>query len=153
MLIPLTPIAEAWGESPFESESITGYSRENTLEQYGLPSDYVPNNVDVSINNKEVIKQLLPISNVKRTNIITELLQRFFETETNSDKIVSSNNPMSNGPPERTPTTPPSSAFGSGSQTEFFRNNGSRDISVNVILISLLFYILIDKLMIVWNRS
>ena len=146
MIIPLTPIREAWGgvepeqqapapepfpmppQSPPQQE-VSGYAPNGVMDSYRIPEGYVPNAMDVTVYDQDVIRSLHPMTSNKRSDLVTELLSLFFKK------------PMSE-PKNRVEyfRTPPSGT------------NTDAD-SVHMIVILLLAYILVDKLMMIWSRS
>jgi hypothetical protein len=155
MIIPLTPIRDAWGgvepeptpTPPFVSAvqkpvtvanaqppTVLGYSPSTTtaFESYKIPEDYTPTAMDVTVYDQNVIRSLLPMTSDKRTDLVTEMLNTFFGQ---SDASFKNNE---------------------NDRVEFFRGPHPQyndTDSVHIIIILLLGYILMDKLMTIWYRS
>ena len=153
MIIPLTPIRDAWGgvepaftaanepqkQSPPQqqvpSSQVIGYSPSTAFDTYKIPEDYVPTAMDVTVYDRDVIRSLMPLTSNKRSDLVTELLGVFFGDSTNKDD------------PSR-----------KGDRVEYFRgyrhrNNNTDVDSVHLIIMVLLAYILIDKLTTIWART
>jgi hypothetical protein len=179
MLIPLTPIHEAWNLEPTKTKSVSkvpiGYSNDEGATMYDMSTKYVPRTLDVSIRDQQVIEHLMPLTNNKRTNIVTQLLTSFFggsgQTNTGPRKRVG-NLPSSSSSARIAPGSsseamyPSSSAMiapGSSSEAmypsstqneEFFQGSPlSNDDSVQLIIMALVAYILFDKITTIWARS
>lgn len=156
MLIPLTPINEAWNLEPNKEKSRPkvplGYSNNDTTK-YEIGTKYVPHTLDITIQDNQVIENLLPITNAKRTNIVTHLLSEFFSQSNyrKHEEFIPASSPPSSSPSSysmnnRTGSVP--------NQEEYFQSSPiSNDESVQLIIMALVAYILIDKLMTIWARS
>lgn len=148
MIIPLTPIRDAWGgvepaeqppsvsstqQTPSQRSPVIGYSPSTAFDTYKLPEDYVPNAMDVTVYDRDVINSLMPMTSNKRSDLVTEVLRVFFGDSTNNKQDL---------PKDR---------------VEYFRgyppNNNSDVDSVHLIIMVLLTYILIDKLTTIWART
>tara|TARA_Y100000389_G_scaffold134961_1_gene132482 strand:+ start:27634 stop:28071 length:438 start_codon:yes stop_codon:yes gene_type:complete len=145
MIIPLTPIEEAWGNSlKIETPSsrpavhsyqqVTGYVEDDPNHLYKIPTHFVPNTLDVTLKNKDVISQLLPLTSNKRTDLITNLIIKFFNPFTDSSSSSTVVNESSDH-----------------KKTEYYKVDDNQ--TVDMIIVILLLYILIDKFMTVWSRS
>ena len=152
MIIPLTPIRDAWGgvepavaeppkQSPPQQQTppspVIGYSPSTAFDTYKIPEDYVPTAMDVTVYDRDVIRSLIPMTSNKRSDLVTELLGVFFGDSTNNQQQGSPVN----------------------DRVEYFRgvaprNNNNNDVdSVHLIIMVLLAYILIDKLTTIWART
>jgi hypothetical protein len=152
MIIPLTPIRDAWGGvepavaeppkpimSPQQQtppSQVLGYSPSTAFDTYKIPEDYVPNAMDVTVYDQDVIRSLMPMTSNKRSDLVTELLGVFFGNSTNNKRQDPSVN----------------------DRVEYFRGvaprNNNNDVdSVHLIIMVLLAYILIDKLTTIWART
>jgi hypothetical protein len=154
MIIPLTPIRDAWGGvepavsnveppkpimSPQQQtppSQVLGYSPSTAFDTYKIPEDYVPNAMDVTVYDQDVIRSLMPMTSNKRSDLVTELLGVFFGDSTNNKHQDPSVN----------------------DRVEYFRGvaprNNNNDVdSVHLIIMVLLAYILIDKLTTIWART
>tara|TARA_Y100000389_G_scaffold185416_1_gene204786 strand:+ start:867 stop:1310 length:444 start_codon:yes stop_codon:yes gene_type:complete len=147
MIIPLTPIRDAWGgvepaeqqpvsstpQTPSQRSPVIGYSPSTAFDTYKLPEDYVPNAMDVTVYDRDVINSLMPMTSNKRSDLVTEVLRVFFGDSTNNKPDL---------PKDR---------------VEYFRGypqNNNNDVdSVHLIIMVLLTYILIDKLTTIWART
>ena len=157
MIIPLTPIRDAWGgvepaftaanepqkQSPPQQQvppsQVIGYSPSTAFDTYKIPEDYVPAAMDVTVYDRDVIRSLMPMTSNKRSDLVTELLGVFFGDSTN--------NSDNKDDPSR-----------KGDRVEYFRgyhhrNNNTDVDSVHLIIMVLLAYILIDKLTTIWART
>ena len=149
MIIPLTPIRDAWGgvepavaeppkQSPPQQQTppspVIGYSPSTAFDTYKIPEDYVPTAMDVTVYDRDVIRSLIPMTSNKRSDLVTEVLRVFFGDSTNNKQDLSKD------------------------RVEYFRgvapktNNNDVD-SVHLIIMVLLAYILIDKLTTIWART
>jgi hypothetical protein len=148
MIIPLTPIRDAWGgvepaeqqtvsstqQTPSQRSPVIGYSPSTAFDTYKIPEDYVPNAMDVTVYDRDVINSLMPLTSNKRSDLVTEVLRVFFGDSTNNKQDLSKD------------------------RVEYFRgvapktNNNDVD-SVHLIIMVLLAYILIDKLTTIWART
>ena len=164
MIIPLTPIRDAWGgvepafASAYEPQKpnqimspspsppqqtphaqVTGYSPSTAFDTYKIPEDYIPNAMDVTVYDRDVIRSLIPMTSNKRSDLVTELLSVFFGDSTN--------NSDNKDDPSR-----------KEDRVEYFRgyhprNNNTDTDSVHLIIMMLLAYILIDKITTIWART
>ena len=153
MIIPLTPIRDAWGgvepavaEPPKPTMSsqqtppspVVGYSPSTAFDTYKIPEEYVPTAMDVTVYDRDVIRSLMPMTSNKRSDLVTKLLGVFFGDSENNQQQGSPVN----------------------DRVEYFRgyaprnNNHDNDVdSVHLIIMVLLAYILIDKLTTIWART
>ena len=154
MIIPLTPIRDAWGgvepavaaaheppkpimSSQQTSPPVVVYSPSTAFDTYKIPEDYVPTAMDVTVYDHNVIRSLMPMTSNKRSDLVTELLGVFFGDSTNNQQQNSAVN----------------------DRVEYFRgvaprNTNNNDVdSVHLIIMVLLAYILIDKLTTIWART
>ena len=155
MIIPLTPINEAWNLEPTkekpQSNVPIGFSNDD-VNKYEINKEFVPRTLDVTIRDRDVIKRLLPLIDVKRTSIVTNLLSVFFGNG-GSNAGMRQNDVLK--PPSVAQEPATQSMYPSSAQTEeFFQASPmSNDESVQLVLMALVAYILFDKLMTIWARS
>jgi hypothetical protein len=155
MIIPLTPIRDAWGgvepavaaayepqkpttpimSSQQTSPPVVGYSPSTAFDTYKIAEDYVPNAMDVTVYDRDVIRSLMPMTSNKRSDLVTELLGVFFGDSTNINNRQDPSN----------------------DRVEYFRGvamKNNKDVdSVHLVIMVLLAYILIDKLTTIWART
>lgn len=147
MILPLTPIAEAWGEndimnikSPQKCDLIqnncNNTDNNNTYATVQDTTGTPPDRINVTITDTRLIQKLYDRSVTEQTNIVIVALNNYFKKATNiiDDKIEYFRN-------STTTTTPNGSS------------SSSDNDSFKLIMLCILILIFVDKIMNVWNAT
>lgn len=155
MIIPLTPIEEAWGtmhqttkiETP-SSRSVVKtsipdirYVDDDNTSMYTIPKNFVPNTLDVTLKDKNTINRMLPLTSNKRTELISELIYKHFKPHD-----------YQSGNTQAHDSSAMNMESSKNKKTEYFKHDDQNQ-TVDIIIVLLLLYILIDKFMTIWSRS